>query len=196
MELYINGEQIEAQIENETTIGDVLTSFAKECDDNKAAVIGIIVDGIQVTAETFDERAKEELKADTKFEFDVVTESAIHESFVKLTELFESLAKEMEEIPVKFMSGQGRDANLSIKNLADSIDQFCHMASLASLFPDTFTNTKIGDKNFNEFFADFSPVLSDFESALQNDDTVLIGDLCEYEICPRLMEIATALKNM
>ncbi len=48
---------------------------------------------------------------------------------------------------------------------------------------------------FNEFFADFSPILIDFEQALQNNDTVLIGDLSEYEICPRLKAISEALNN-
>ena len=50
--------------------------------------------------------------------------------------------------------------------------------------------------NFKDFFADFSPILKDFEDALQNNDTVMLGDLSEYEICPRLHEISKALKSM
>ena len=37
---------------------------------------------------------------------------------------------------------------------------------------------------------------NDFEDALQNNDTVMLGDLSEYEICPRLKEISKALQNM
>ena len=36
----------------------------------------------------------------------------------------------------------------------------------------------------------------DFEDALQNNDTVMLGDLSEYEICPRLKEISKALQSM
>lgn len=196
MEFYVNNEKIEVKLEAEKTVGDVLTSFAKECDENKAAVIGITVNGKQITADLFDEASKEELTADTKFEFDIITEYSVQESFLKLSEVFDILADEIEAVPTLYINGKGQEANDSIKKLADSIDQFCHIATLASLFPETFTNTKIEDKTFNEFFKDFSPILNDFQDALQNNDTVLVGDLCEYEICPRLKEIASALKKL
>ena len=50
--------------------------------------------------------------------------------------------------------------------------------------------------SFQEFFNDFSPILADFEEALKNNDQVMIGDLSEYEICPRLQAISQALKKM
>ena len=36
----------------------------------------------------------------------------------------------------------------------------------------------------------------DFEQALQNNDSVMIGDLSEYEICPRLSAISNTLKQI
>ena len=102
----------------------------------------------------------------------------------------------MEGVPLDLQAGKNSDVSQSIKELADSIDQFCHVAALASLFPQTFKNTTIDNMNFKDFFSDFSPILLDFEQALQNNDTVLIGDLSEYEICPRLRSISEALKNI
>lgn len=195
MEFYINGNKTDVTLENEKTVGDVLTSFAQTCEDNKAAVIGIVVDGEVVTADNFDQASEKDLNASTKFEFNVVTEAAISESFIHLSMLFEELANEMENIPVNFQSGKAKEANLSIKKLADNIENFCHVATLAHLFPETFKEFHIRGMEFNEFFNEFSPVLSDFESALENDDTVLIGDLAEYEICPRLRDIAQSLKK-
>ena len=55
--------------------------------------------------------------------------------------------------------------------------------------------TQLGG-NIEDFFAEFSPILKDFEDALQNNDTVMLGDLSEYEICPRLKDISKALKAM
>ena len=55
IEFYINGQKIDVQIEDEETIGDVLHSFELTCEENKAAVIGILVDGKQITADIFDE---------------------------------------------------------------------------------------------------------------------------------------------
>ena len=193
---YINGQQVEVQLEDEQTIGDVLKSFEKTCEENKAAVIGIAVDEKQITAESFDEEAAKPLGKDTKFEFSIVTENDIKASFVKLSELFNELAVQMEGVPVALQTGKNLEVSESIKKLADSIDQFCHIATLASLFPETFSNESLNGINFKDFFAEFSPILKDFEEALQNNDTVMLGDLSEYEICPRLKEISAALQNM
>ena len=96
----------------------------------------------------------------------------------------------MEKIPVILQKGENKLAAESIAVLADSINQFCHLAALASLFPEDFTQTTIDGMNFNDFFKEFSPILLDYEQALQNNDTVMIGDLSEYEICPRLKSIS------
>lgn len=196
IEFYINGQQVEVQLEDEQTIGDVLKSFEKTCEENDAAVIGINVDGNQITAELFDEEAAKPLGKDTKFEFSIVTINDIKASFAKLAELFNELALQMEGVPLALQSGKNLEVSEAIKKLADSIDQFCHIATLASLFPETFSTSKLGGINFKDFFADFSPILKDFEDALQNNDTVMLGDLSEYEICPRLKEISQALKNL
>ena len=196
IEFYINGQQVDVQLEDEQTIGDVLQSFEKTCEENEAAVIGITVNGKQITAELFDEEAAKPLDKNSKFEFSIVTKNDIKASFAKLAELFNELALQMEGVPVALQSGKNLEVSESIKKLADSIDQFCHIATLASLFPDTFTATSLGGVNFKDFFANFAPILKDFEDALQNNDTVMLGDLSEYEICPRLKEISEALKTI
>ena len=193
VEFYINGQNVEVQIEDEETVGDVLKSFEKTCEENEAAVIGITVDGKQITADIFDQEAAKELGKNTKFEFSVVTRVSIQESFENLSVLFTNLSEKMEGVPLALQNGQNAEVVESIKKLADNIDEFCHVATLASLFPDTFKEITINGMNFKDFFADFSQILLDFEQALQNNDTVLIGDLSEYEICPRLAAISQAL---
>ena len=131
-----------------------------------------------------------------KFEFAVVTPTAIKQSLENLSSLFEMLSNKMQEVPVALQNGKNAEVGESIKNLADSIDQFCHIAALASLFPEDFDASKVNGLNFQEFIKDFSPILADFEEGLKNNDTVLIGDLAEYEICPRLQSISKALKNI
>ena len=166
------------------------------CEENAAAVIGICVDGKTITAESFDEEADKALGKDTKFEFSVVTKDSIKQSFAELSKLFTELSQEMENVPLALQSGKNKEVSNSIKNVADSIDNFCHIATLASLFPQDFGTATIDGKQFSDFFKDFSPILADFEQALTNNDTVLIGDLSEYEICPRLKAISQALNAM
>lgn len=193
---FMNGNPLDVQLENEKTVGDIFYSFEETCEANEAAVIGIIVDDINITSELFDEIKTKSIDDVKKIEFSVVTKTTIKESFATLSKLFDSLTAKMENIPVDLQNGKNKEVSESIKNLADSIDQFCHIAVLATLFPETFTISKINDMNFNDFFADLSGILKDFEEALENNDTVLIGDLSEYEICPRLQSISKFLKAM
>ena len=193
---YINGEEVQVQLEGESTIGDVLKSFEMTCEQNQAAVIGISVDGNSITAENFDKEASKALGKDTKFEFSVVTKDSIKQSFTALAQLFSQLALQMEEVPAALQAGKNAEVSNSITKVADSIDNLCHVAVLASLFPDDFKETIVEGKKITEFFQEFSPILLDFEEALKNNDTVLIGDLSEYEICPRLKAISEALEKI
>lgn len=195
MDFYINDEKIDITLEEEKTVGDVLKSFEITCEENETAVIGIKINGTQITAESFDGYAEKELDDSMKFEFSIVTKQNIKDAFKNLAELFIKLSEKMQTISVELQSGKAKEANESILALADSINEFCHVATLATLFQD-YTEVKIEDKPFAEFFRDFSPVLSDFESALKNNDTVSVGDLAEYEICPRLISIAKALEGL
>ena len=156
---YINGDPVEVQLEGEETIGDVLKSFEITCEENAAAVIGITVDGKTITADSFDQEASKALGKDTKFEFSVVTKDSIKQSFAELSKLFEELSHKMEDVPVALQSGKNQEVSDSIKKVADSIDNFCHIAALASLFPQDFASTKIDGKQFGQFFEDFSPIL-------------------------------------
>lgn len=195
MEFYVNDEKIDISLDTEKTVGDVFKSFEQTCEQNDAAVIEIKINGDLVTAEKFDEYSAKPLNENIKFEFSVVTHQNIKDAFLHLSTLFKQLSERLEQIPVALQSGKEKEANNSIKTLADSIDEFCHVATLASLFQD-YTEVKIDNKPFSEFFKEFSPVLLDFENALKNNDTVSVGDLAEYEICPRLIAISNALEGL
>lgn len=195
MEFYVNDEKIDISLDTEKTVGDVFKSFEQTCEQNDAAVIEIKIDGNLITAEKFDEYSAKPLNENMKFEFSVVTHQNIKDAFLHLSTLFKQLSERLEQIPIALQSGKEKEANNSIKTLADSIDEFCHVATLASLFQD-YTEVKIDNKPFAEFFKDFSPILLDFENALKNNDTVSVGDLAEYEICPRLIAISKALEGL
>ena len=195
MEFYINGEKADITLDSEKTVGDVLRGFEMSCEENDSAVIGITLNGEQITAEKFDDISKKALDDNMSFSFNVVTHQNIKDAFKNLSSLFKALADKMQNIPVELQSGKAKQANESIKSLADSIDDFCHIATLASLFQD-YTEVKISGQSFSDFFKDFSPILTDFEDALKNNDTVTVGDLSEYEICPRLISISETLEGL
>jgi hypothetical protein len=194
MELFVNGQKLDIQLENEKTVGDVLKSFQEECEKTQAATVTVCVNGKNISAEEFDETCKEDLTDSTKIELGVVSKTAIDDAFKAQKEEALKLAEELKEISVKFQTGKDKEANTLITRLADLIDSVCHTAGLSALFPESFGKISIDGKNFMEFFEDFSPVLKDFEQSIASKDTVMTGDLAEYEISPRLESLSKALE--
>ncbi len=194
MELYVNGSKLDVKLENEKTIGDVLRSFEAECAKTAATTVSICIDGKNISAAEFDEAAAKELKPDTKIELGVVNQVFVEEAFKSERLLCLDISEKLKSVSVKFQSGKDGEANSIIVMLADLIDGVCHTASLATLFPEKFSGVKIDGKTFSEFFAELSPILKDFEQAIASKDTVMTGDLAEYEISPRLEQLASALE--
>ena len=195
MEFYVNGNKIDITIENEKTIGDVLRSFEEECAKHDATTITIFVDETQVLATNFDMIASQPLKDDTKIELGVVSQADVIDALKQEAAQSRSVAEAFEQLPMLFQSNKDKEANDVIKTFTDLFDSICHTYSLSTLFPDLHTKIVIDGKNFAEFFTDISSVLPEFEQALKAKDTVLVGDLAEYELSPRLIAFADTMEQ-
>lgn len=196
MEFYVNKNKIDITLENEKTIGDVLRSFEETCAENKATTVSIFVNGVPVNAENFDDYAKLPLTENTKLELETITETEITAAFFQNAEKCREIAQKLEQVPVQLQSNNDREANAIITELADLVSDICHVATFSALFPTKFGALTINDKNLLDFFSDFSAILTDFEHALEDKDSVLTGDLAEYEISPRLIAFADAMEAL
>lgn len=196
MELYVNNEKIDITLENEKTIGDVLKSFEEECEKNNATTINICLNGKNIGADEFDGIFDQPIKDDTKLELVIVTKEEILASFAGQKKECHELSDQLLELPVKLQAGKDKEATVLIAKLADFIEKFCHTAALSALFTEVYKKISIDGKNINEFFQDFSQILNDFEQAIATKDTVLMGDLAEYEISPRLLSIAKTIEEL
>ena len=196
MEFYVNNEKLDIVLENEKTVGDVLKSFETECAKNDATTIHIVLNGKNIGAGEFESIFTEPLKDDTKLELTIITKNEILASFEAQKAECQALSNELLELPVKLQSGKDKEAGVLISKLADFIEKFCHTATLSALFQEIYKKLSIDGKNINDFFQDFSGILNDFEQAIASKDTVLMGDLAEYEISPRLISIANTIKEL
>lgn len=195
MELFVNGEKIDITLEDEKTVGEVLKSFEKEAEKSDATTIGIFLNGKKVLADDFDEASKTPLEENTKIELTVLSKQDVIDSLEKSKDKFSSLAQKLPEVPVALQVGKDKEANTVIAELAEAIDDFCHTAALSALFPEVYSSIVIDGKSVTEFFEEFAPIAADFEQSLETKDTVTSGDLCEYEIAPRLELIAKAIED-
>lgn len=193
MEFYVNGEKIDITLENEKTVSDVLKSFEEEAAKNDATTIGIKINGESVPAGDFEKVVGQELKNDTKIELNVLSKGNLLDRLATSKARFDELSTKMSDVPVDLQSGKDKEANTMIAVLADAIDEFCHTATLCALFPELYNALVIDGKSITEFFEEFAPIVADFEQSLESKDTVTSGDLCEYEIAPRLTSIAASI---
>ena len=196
MEFYVNSQKLDVTIQDEKTVGDVLRSFEVSCEQNKLATIGITVDGKNIGAEEFDSAIQMPLKDDTKIEVSVISESAVSASFEQSSKEMADLIELLKNIPVEMQSGKDIKAKQTIIKLSDVMNAFCSTVTWSSLFPEKFGSIMVDGKNLSDFLSEFSPILKDFSEALENSDSVLLGDLSEYEICPRLEVLSKAIGEL
>lgn len=195
MNVTVNGNAIDITLEDEKTVGDVLRGLETAFAQNNATTIGITLNGTNISADAFDDAAKTPLADDTTIDVTVVSEDDIKAAFAAQADTARTIAAKLEQIPVQLQSGKDKDASAIISQLADLVDGVCHTASLAALFPPIFEKLTIADKSVSAFFAEFSDILNTFRQALEDKDNVLIGDLAEYEISPRLTALADAIAS-
>lgn len=196
MDFLVNGQKLDITLQDEKTIGDVLKQFEISCEQNKLATIGISLNDKIVTAEEFDEISKHPIEENTKLDVSVISEQAVAESFKQSAAEMKEVVELLKNIPVEMQSGKDAQAKTTIIKLSDVMNAFCSTVTWSSLFPEAFGNIKIEDKTLSDFLAEMSPILKDFSEALENSDSVLLGDLSEYEICPRLESLSDALGSL
>jgi len=121
---------------------------------------------------------------------DPAAETAAIETLVK------GVAVRMEELPLDIQTGKDQRAAETVQLFARTGEKLFRIFFLlkpewGSL--DTFTIEDLPARNFID---DFNAALRELSAAYENRDTVLAGDIAEYELAPRLLQFYTALRNI
>ncbi len=196
MEIFINSQKADITLDNEKKLGEVLSALETEFSKHNATTVTIFVNENIVSAQDFEKYTELPVDEVNKLELTTVAQEDIINSFIEIGKIFSVLSEELKQIALQFQSGKDINAVNTVKKLADSIDMFCHVTTLSSLFPNKFNDLLIDGKKISEFFEDFSSILTEFEQALQDSDSVLVGDLAEYEISPRLISITQMTQKL
>ncbi|MCL2320164.1 MAG: hypothetical protein FWC45_08765 [Treponema sp.] len=109
--------------------------------------------------------------------------------------LVKSIAARMEELPLDIQTGKDGRAAETVQLFARTGEKLLRIFSILKtegLSPDSFVIEALPVRNFIE---EFNAVLKELSAAYENRDTVLVGDLAEYELAPRLLTFFTALKD-
>jgi hypothetical protein len=98
-------------------------------------------------------------------------------------------SKRLEDLPLDIQTGKDGRA-------AETITLFSALAE--KLFRIFFVLKQYGVpvETLSDFLGEFGSAVKEFQSAWDNKDTVLAGDLAEYELSPRLSEFTSRLNEL
>ena len=127
-------------------------------------------------------------------------ESPIEE--MKTTRLLaEEIAKKLEDLPLDMQTGKDSKASETIALFSTLVEKIFRLLFLFGYFNTDIESIEVssmngtGKQNLKEYIGEFSAALKELISAFENRDTVLVGDLAEYELAPRLRVICEALSD-
>ncbi|HOV13457.1 MAG TPA: hypothetical protein PK771_04160 [Spirochaetota bacterium] len=109
----------------------------------------------------------------------------------------ENIIPKLTNVPILFQTGQDKEAMEVIqfltKILENSITLFVMFKENLKLYLDKYT---VKEVSFEEFFTTLTEHLKELMNAIENKDSVMIGDLLEYEFIPNIEEIKSILTKI
>ncbi len=116
------------------------------------------------------------------------------ETLNTLAEELKRASEGISEVSILLQTGRDREAMENIIKFSNLTGRlFRILSSLSSSGLININELKIGNKNSREFYGELNSNLRELIEAFKTNDSVLIGDILEYEIAPRIeMLIALA----
>jgi hypothetical protein len=111
-----------------------------------------------------------------------------------LEEAVESTARRLEDLPLDLQTGKDSRAAETVRLFSTVTEKLFRIYSLLKLEGFGFAAALVDGMPFGAFVDDFGAALKELLAAYEAKDAVLVGDLAEYELAPRLRSFYAALK--
>jgi hypothetical protein len=110
-----------------------------------------------------------------------------------------AVAARMEELPLDMQTGKDQKAAETIQRFSGTAQKlfriFFILESEGLALDTESAGFTVDDLAVKDFMREFTASLTEITAAYESKDTVLVGDLSEYELAPRLLNFFFALKN-
>ncbi|MDR3247398.1 MAG: hypothetical protein LBT39_01310 [Treponema sp.] len=104
-----------------------------------------------------------------------------------------TLVQRLQDLPLDIQTGKDSRAAETMglfSTLAEKLFRLFNLLRIEGLFPENLTVEGVPVQTYIE---EFGATLKDLLQAYEGRDTVLVGDLAEYELAPRLLQFYTAI---
>jgi hypothetical protein len=101
----------------------------------------------------------------------------------------------LEDLPLDIQTGKDSRAVETVRifsNIAEKIFRIFNVLKAEGLSTDEI---KVAEIPVSDYIAEFSAALKELLAAYEQRDAVLVGDLAEYELAPRLRGLYAAMRN-
>ncbi|HNY17163.1 MAG TPA: hypothetical protein PK542_10800 [Treponemataceae bacterium] len=193
MDILMNGNKIDFTIENERTLGEILGSLESACEKAGMTITAIRVDGKTVSASELDALFPLAPDAVASVELDTINADDIIALLREFGTRMTGFVAPLRDIPLQLQTGKDLPVLETIHRFSldlQSLYQLLPLISIAGLSPE---RSSVDGIPLNAYPSELAPVLSELIKALETKDTVLAGDLSEYELAPRIERLGATL---
>ena len=107
-----------------------------------------------------------------------------------------AIAARMEELPLDMQTGKDQRAAETVQLFSQMGEKLFRIFFIQKTEGLSLETLIIDNQPARVFIEEFNAVLEELSSAYENHDTILVGDIAEYELAPRLIKLYTSLKDV
>ena len=193
MDILINGNKIDYTIEKEKNLGEILGDIESLCEESGMTITGIRVDGSTFEADTLDPLFARDPSGISTIELDTINSQDIIGMLRDFGNRMSGFVPQLKEIPVQLQTGKDMTVLETIHRFSLDLQGLYQVLPLIPLAGLPGESSAVDGIPFGEYPSELAPVLSELIKALEIKDTVLAGDLSEYELAPRIERLGMAL---
>ena len=117
------------------------------------------------------------------------------EEILNTETLITGIAQRLEDLPLDIQTGKDSRAAETVQLFSRIGEKLFRLLNLMRLQGLPIENFTVDGMPVRDFIEDFGAALRELTSAYENRDAVLVGDLAEYELAPRLLKFFSGLKG-
>jgi hypothetical protein len=107
--------------------------------------------------------------------------------------LVDGVCSRLEDLPLDVQTGKDKEATATISMFSSMAEKIFRIYKLLKMEGFPVEKITVGDMLITSYIGEFSTALREMLSAYEQHDTVLMGDLAEYEMAPRLRSLYAAI---
>ncbi len=194
MTIRINGENISYTLEEERTMGDVLSAIETECKKSSETIVMIQLDGKELQPDNLDSFLQKPINDDYVVDITTLSGTEIRGYMKELTGYILECAEQFETIPVSMQTGEDVKALELLERFLGYFNALyrCLMEFDITGFP---IDIKIEEKTLEEYQKEITEVLQEITSSVEDNDIIQAGDLAEYELAPLVTLLVNGISS-